>query len=50
MSQLSPTERSWARGLTVFAATIMIIAGVFQGELSASKHVDGAKSLIAKLT
>ena len=30
MSQLSPTERSWARGLTVFAATIMIIAGVFQ--------------------
>ena len=30
MSQLSPTERSWAKGLTVFAATIMIVAGVFQ--------------------
>jgi hypothetical protein len=30
MSQLSPTERSWARDLTVFAATIMIVAGVFQ--------------------
>ena len=30
MSQLSPTERAWARGLTVFAATIMIVAGVFQ--------------------
>ncbi len=27
-----------------------MIAGVFQGELSASKHVEGAKSLIAKLT
>ena len=30
MSQLSPTERTWAKGLTVFAATIMIVAGVFQ--------------------
>ena len=30
MSQLSPTKRTWARGLTVFAATIMIVAGVFQ--------------------
>ena len=28
MSQLSPAERTWAKGLTVFAATIMIVAGV----------------------
>src|SRR5688500_20320539 len=30
MSQLSPTARTWAKGLTVFAATIMVVAGVFQ--------------------
>jgi hypothetical protein len=30
MSQLTPTGRTWATGLTVFAAVIMIIAGVTQ--------------------
>jgi hypothetical protein len=30
MTQLSPAGRTWATGLTVFAAVIMIIAGVIQ--------------------
>jgi hypothetical protein len=30
MSQLTSTGRSWATGLTVFAAVVMMIAGVFQ--------------------
>jgi len=30
MSQPSPTETAWARGLTVFAAVMMIAAGIFQ--------------------
>jgi hypothetical protein len=30
MSQLTPTGRTWATGLTVFAAAIMIIAGIAQ--------------------
>src|SRR5689334_7791301 len=30
MSQLTPTGRTWATGLTVFAAIIMMIAGIFQ--------------------
>jgi len=30
MSQLTPTGRSWATGLTVFAAVVMMIAGTFQ--------------------
>lgn len=30
MSQLSSTTRNWATGLTIFAATIMVISGVAQ--------------------
>jgi hypothetical protein len=30
MSQLSSTERAWATGLTVFAAAMMVVAGIFQ--------------------
>lgn len=30
MSQVSPTERAWASGLTIFAAVMMIMAGVLQ--------------------
>jgi hypothetical protein len=30
MSQLSPTKRAWATGLVVFAAVMMMAAGVFQ--------------------
>jgi hypothetical protein len=30
MSQVTPTGRTWATGLTVFAAVMMIIAGVTQ--------------------
>ena len=30
MSELSPTESAWARGLTVFAAVMMMAVGIFQ--------------------
>ncbi len=30
MSQLTPTGRTWATGLTVFAAVIMVVSGVVQ--------------------
>lgn len=30
MSQVSPTERGWAIGLTYFAAVVMIMSGVLQ--------------------
>jgi hypothetical protein len=30
MSELSPTESAWARGLTVFAAIMMMVVGTFQ--------------------
>ena len=30
MSHTSPTENAWARRLTVFAAVIMIVVGIFQ--------------------
>ena len=30
MSQVTPTERAWAVGLTLFAAVVMIVSGVFQ--------------------
>jgi hypothetical protein len=30
MTDVTPTERTWATGLTVFAATIMMISGVVQ--------------------